>query len=114
MTLVGSRQIFEENSPGYAINCQVMRTEHQPSLGPRKLEEYGAKNRAKCKIQARLHAGRCFFEDTVVKHHPLKWHRSLRRDKSLPVANQPQPECVMVLDQLPDGGFEGRDVWSFA
>ena len=75
------------------------------------LEEYGAKNRARCKTQARLYAVRCFFkQDTVAKRHPLKWDRSLRRDESLPVANQPQPKCVMVLDQLPDGGFQRMDI----
>src|SRR5580765_7899664 len=114
MTLVGSRQIFQENSPGYPINRQVMCAEQEPSLGAEALEEYGAKDRTQCKIQSGLHVGCCFFEDTVVKHHALKWHRSLRRDKSLPVANQPQPERVMVLDQSPDGGFQGMDIWLLA
>src|SRR5579859_27873 len=72
--LVGSLQIFKENSPGYAINRQVMCTEQEPGPSLGMLEEYGAKDRARCKIQARLHAGRCFFkEDTAAKHHALKW-----------------------------------------
>ena len=36
--------------------------------------------------------------------------RALGRDESLLVANEPQPERVMVFDQLPDSGFEGVDV----
>src|SRR5579864_2776646 len=111
VTLVGSRQILKENSPGYAINRQVMCTEQEPGRSFRMLEEYGAKNRAGCKIQARLHAGRCFFkENTVAQRYPLKWDGALRRDESLPVVNQPQPECVMVLHQLPNGGFEGMNI----
>src|SRR5579864_2391233 len=109
--LVSNRQILKENSPGYAIHRQVMCTEQKPSRSLRMLEEYGAKNWARCKVQARLHAGSCFFkEDTVANSHPLKWDGALRRHKSLPAANQPQPKCVMVLDELADGGFEGMNI----
>src|SRR5690348_6802358 len=88
----------------------MMCTEQEPSLRAGSFEEYGAKDRTRCKVQARLHTGRCFFESTVLKHYPLKWDRSLGRDKLLLVANEPQPERVMMLDQLPDGGFQGGDV----
>src|SRR5689334_3035066 len=52
MTLIGSCQILEENSPGYAINRQMMCTEQEPSCCLGALEQYGAKHRARCKIQA--------------------------------------------------------------
>src|SRR5215472_18251145 len=112
MTLVGSRQIFEENSPGYTINRQMVGTEQEPSLSPGNFEEYRPKDRAHCKIQSRLDAGHCLFEDTVVNHHPLKWGGALRRNKSLLVAKEPEPERVMVLDQLPDSGFQSVDIQS--
>ena len=112
MTLVGSRQIFEENAPGYAINRQVMGTEQEPSLSPGNFEEYRAKNRAHRKIQGRLDSGHCVFEDTVVNHHPLKWGRSFERNKSLLVADKPEPERIMVLHQLPDSGFQSMDIRS--
>jgi hypothetical protein len=46
----------------------------------------------------------------IVEHHTLEGHRPQRRGESLPVANEPQPERVVVLDYLSDGSFESKDV----